>query len=279
MQYRKLGRTGKKVSILGLGGEASVEKSSDPQVAEQIINRALDEGVNYIDTAPVYGIGGSETNIGRVMAYRRGDAFLASKTHERSYDGTMRLFEESLNRLQTDYLDLYQVHNLRVHEEVNEIFGKQGAVRALEELKEQGVIKHIGVTSHKDPAVLRQAMENHDFDCVLMSLNAADSHRKSFKDGVLEFAVEKKMGIIAMKVFATGRLLQDGGLDSFEEALGYVLSLPISTAIIGTSTLEELEKNLSFCREFGGFEAEKMHTIEDKTSLKEREGNFFKIEW
>ncbi len=279
MQYRELGKTGKKVSILGLGGEASVEDSNNPEKAEQIINQALDGGVNYVDTAPVYGSGGSEQNIGRVMAYRREEVFLASKTHERSYDGTMRLFEESLNRLQTDYLDLYQIHNLRLPGEVGEIFEKNGAVKALENLKDQGVIKHIGVTGHKDPLVLRQAIENYDFDCVLMALNAADPHRQSFKDGVLDLALEKKMGIIAMKVFAKGRLVENAGLTSYEEALGFVLTHPVSTAIIGTSTLEELEMNLSFCRDFVGFEAEKIHTIEEKTALKEKEGNFFKIEW
>lgn len=279
MQYRELGKTGKKVSILGLGGEASVEDGNNPERAEEIINQALDGGVNYVDTAPVYGTGGSEQNIGRVMAYRREEVFLASKTHERSYDGTMRLIEKSLHRLQTDYLDLYQIHNLRLPEEVGEIFGNNGAVKALESLKSQGVINHIGVTGHKDPLVLRQVIENYDFDCVLLALNAADPHRQSFRDGVLDLAMEKKMGIIAMKVFAKGRLVENGGPTSYEEALGFVLTYPVSTVIIGTSTLEELEMNLSFCRDFLGFEEEKMRLIEEKTALMEKEGNFFKIEW
>ncbi len=279
MQYRELGKTGKKVSILGLGGEASVEDGNNPERAEEIINQALDGGVNYVDTAPVYGTGGSEQNIGRVMAYRREEVFLASKTHERSYDGTMRLIEKSLHRLQTDYLDLYQIHNLRLPEEVGEIFGNNGAVKALESLKNQGVINHIGVTGHKDPLVLRQVIENYDFDCVLLALNAADPHRQSFRDGVLDLAMEKKMGIVAMKVFAKGRLVENGGPASYEEALGFVLTYPVSTVIIGTSTLEEMEMNLSFCRDFLGFEEEKMRLIEEKTALMEKKGNFFKIEW
>lgn len=279
MQYRRLGETGFKVSILGLGGEAAVEKRENPEKAEEIVNRALDLGINYIDTSPVYGEGGSEENLGRVMARRRSEAFLASKTHERSYDGTMRLIEESLNRLQTDYLDLYQLHNIRRNIELNEILGPRGALMALQKLREEGVIKNLGVTGHKDPVVLRRAIDNFEFDCVLMALNAADPHRASFKDGVLEQAREKNMGIIGMKVLAVGRILGQGGLKTPEEALGYVLSLPVSTIIVGTSSLEELEANAAFCSEFQGFDGEKMKTLEEKTALKEREGNFFKLEW
>ncbi len=118
MQKRKLGKTGHLVSIFSLGGESAVERSNRPAEAESIVNRALDLGVNYIDTAPIYGVGGSESNIGRVMAYRRKEVFLATKTGERSYDGTMRQVEKSLARLKTDYLDLYQLHDMQTREDL-----------------------------------------------------------------------------------------------------------------------------------------------------------------
>jgi len=278
MQYRELGNTGQKVSLLGLGGEATVQEVLKREEAEKIINRALDSGVNYLDTSPQYGSGGSEENIGRVMAYRRRDAFLATKTHARTYDGTMELVEKSLHRLQTDYLDLYQIHNLQEKEEINQIFGQKGALKALLKLREQGVIRSLGITAHKNTQVLLKAMEEFEFDCVLMSLNVADSYRDSFKEKVLPRAQEKNMGIIAMKVTAVGRLLQNGRF-SMSEVLGYVFNLPVSTVIVGTSTINELEENIEIAGNFKKLQKEKISDLEKRARNIEEEGNFFKIYW
>lgn len=279
MPTRPLGNTGFQVSILGLGGEAAVEKSRDPDRAVEIINRALDLGINYIDTAPTYGGGGSESNIGRVMKERRSEAFLATKTRDRSYDGTMRLCEASLDRLQTDYLDLYQLHNLRTREEVSQVLSPSGAVKALERLQREGVIKHLGVTGHRDPDVLLQAIQAYDFDCVLMTLNAADRHHSPFQTDLLETARQREMGTIAMKVTARGRIFGAGGLDSMQQALGYTLTLPVSTAIVGVSTLEQLEENAFIARSFEPLSAGEMEDIENLTRQGYREGNFFKLHW
>jgi len=185
---RKLGKTGEEISILSLGGEATIEQVERQQEAVEIINQALDYGINYIDTAPSYGGGDSEINFGQVMAERREEVFLASKTHERGYDGTMWLIEESLERLQTDYLDLYQLHNIRTEQDLNAALAEDGAITALEELQQEGVIRFTGITGHKDPEVLLRGIREYDFDCLLMSLNAADIHYRPFQQELLEEA-------------------------------------------------------------------------------------------
>jgi len=276
---RELGKTGEEISLVSLGGESTVEQRDRREEAIEIINKALDEGINYIDTAPSYGNGGSEENIGEVMAHRREEVFLATKTHDRSYEGTKSLLEDSLNRLKTDYLDLYQLHNIRTTQDVNEALGENGAIRAMEELKEQGVINNIGITGHRDPEVLLQAIEEYDFDCILLSLNAADIHYQPFQDELLSRAKEKEMGIIAMKTLAQGRLVPDGGVESIEKALNYVWSFPVTTSIIGISTLEELREDIELAKSFSTLGEEEMLEIERSTAPYEEEGNFFKYHW
>ncbi len=276
---RKLGKTGEEISILSLGGEATIEQVERQQEAVEIINQALDYGINYIDTAPSYGGGDSETNFGQVMAERRDEVFLASKTHERSYDGTMRLIEESLGRLQTDYLDLYQLHNIRTEQDLSAALASEGAITALEELQQEGVIRFTGITGHKDPELLLRGIREYDFDCLLMSLNAADIHYRPFQQELLEEAREQELGIIAMKVLAAGRLVPGGGVDTIEEALYYTWSFPVSTSIIGTGSLAELEENVELARNFSPLEEDEMLELENKTAELEQEGNFFKYHW
>lgn len=276
---RRFGKTGYEIGIFSLGGESTVQQEDMEELALEIINKAIDLGVNYIDTSPQYGSGGSEKNIGKVMKYRRKEVFLATKTHDRTYDGTMRLLEESLKKLQTDYLDLYQIHDIQSSEETSKALSKNGAVKAMEKMKSQGVIKHCGITSHKDPEALLLGIKEYDFDCVLMSLNAADIYYKPFCKNVLETAVEKEMGIIAMKSTAVGRIFKKDGINSMKDALGYVLTYPISTVIVGITTLDELEENIQISQELEPFPKEKMEYLEKITEKHSREGNFFKYEW
>lgn len=187
--------------MFGLGGAFIVAQDRRDEAAA-VINRALDLGVNYIDTAPTYG--SSERNIGEVMRYRRDEAFLAGKTLDRSRDGTMRLFERSLQRLQTDHLDLYQLHGVHSEADLKELFGPRGAVKALDELREAGAVKFAGITSHRNCPVLLRALDEYDFDCVLMPLNAGDVHDDSFAENVLQAARQKDLGVVAMKVAAYG---------------------------------------------------------------------------
>jgi len=279
MPKRALGKTGFDVGLFSLGGEATVEQQDRRQDAAEIINRAIDLGVNYIDTSPTYGGGGSETNIGSVMRTRRDEVFLATKTHDRSYDGTLRLFESSLNRLQTHRIDLYQVHNIRINSDVTDALGSDGAVRAIERLRNEGAVHYVGITGHRDPEVLLWGIREYDFDTLLMSLNAADIHYKPFQTELLETAVKKQMGIIAMKVPALGRIFKEDGITSMEQALGYVYSFPVNTAIVGISTIAELEENVRIARNFKPFSKEEMAQLERRTEPYYREPNFFKFYW
>lgn len=276
---RRLGRTGNFVGLFSLGGEALVEDSFRQREAVEVIHRALDLGVNYVDTAPIYGGGGSEENIGMVMKERRGEVFLASKTDSRTYDGTMRLFEESLKRLQTDYLDLYQLHNIRLDRDLQEVFKPHGAVEALEELRSQGAIRFTGITGHKDPDVLLRGIKQYPFDCILLSLNAADIHYAPFQTELLAQAVEKEMGIIAMKTMARGRIFNPEGVNTAREALWYVFSLPISTAIVGISNLQELKENVQLAKEFTSMTEQERSALAEKTRSYQRDCNFFKYSW
>jgi len=274
---RTLGKTGISVSIFGLGGEAAIQQKNKAEEAETIINRAIDLGVNYIDTAPAYF--SSEDNIGRVMAYRRKDVFLATKTRDRTYNGTMQQIEGSLKRLKTNYIDLYQLHDMQLDKDLKTVLGKNGAIKALEELKEQKVIRFTGITGHKYPDLLLRAISDYPFDCLLMSFNAADTHYRPFKKSLLPEAVNLNMGIIAMKVASTGRLFRADGISSMKQAMDYVLSYPISTAIVGINNVDEVEENVSIAKQFKALDHLELKNLERLTANYAEEANFFKHFW
>lgn len=271
---RRLGRTGMTVSILGLGGAFTVAQRHLQEEAGSIIDRALDLGVNLIDTAPTYG--GSEGNIGAVMRRRRGEAYLASKTLDRTYDGTMRLFEQSLQRLQTDCIDLYQLHGVHTESDWKEATGPGGACRALEELKDGGAVKFTGITAHKNYELLLKALREYDFDCVTPAMNPAECAVDPFLDDVIEEAVRWDLGIIAMKVAAYGRIFRPGGIESMEQALGYALSHPVASAIIGISTLAELEENARLAGSCTPLAPAQMSHLEDLAHPYRHEITFYK---
>ncbi|TVR58625.1 MAG: aldo/keto reductase [Spirochaetaceae bacterium] len=279
MPTRMLGRTGERIGIFSLGGEATVEQRHNRERAIAIIDRAIDLGVNYIDTSPRYGAGSSERNIGEVMRRRRAEVFLATKTHDRSYDGTLRLFEQSLSRLQTDRVELYQIHNVRTRGDVDAALARNGAVRAARRLQDEGAVRFVGISGHRDPTVLLDAINRYEFDSVLMSLNAADVHYQPFQTELLKAATEKQMGVIAMKVTAVGRIFREGGLTSMEHALSYVLSFPVTTAIVGISSINELEENVRIAKAFSPLSASQLEEIESLTASYADAGNFFKHHW
>src|SRR5579871_6472278 len=156
MPTRNLGKTGYKVGIFSLGGQAALEKANNFDVAVPIVERALDLGVNYIDTSSIYGgpERWSEQYVGKVMAHRRNEAFLATKTKERTREDSMRMIEKSLQLLRTDHVDLWQLHDVGISKNIDEIFGKGGAFEALLEMKEQKVVRYLGITGHYRPDVL-----------------------------------------------------------------------------------------------------------------------------
>ena len=202
MPTRNLGKTGYKVGIFSLGGQASLERPNNFDVAVPIIERALDLGVNYIDTSSIYGGPDrwSEQYIGKVMAHRRNQVFLATKTKERTRDDSMRMIEKSLQLLQTDHIDLWQLHDIGTMFDVNAVFAKGGAMEALIEMQQQKVVRHLGLTGHYRPDALMEGIRRYPFDAILMAINAADPHHHSFNDALLPLAVEKQMGIIGMKI-------------------------------------------------------------------------------
>ena len=159
------------------------------------------------------------------------------------------------------------------------MFAPKGAVKALERLKSEGVIKHLGITGHRSPAVLLKGIQNYDFDCVLMALNAADIHYEPFQKELLQKAVEKELGIIAMKVPAHGRIFRSEGLSTMEQALGYVYSFPVSTAIVGISRLEQLKENVQITRDFEPYNREELKEIEELTEPYYRDASWFKFYW
>ncbi len=260
---RTLGKTGEKVSVLILGGVAAMK---DPPTASfhpaQLAEAALNAGINYFDTAAAYGDGQSERNYGEVLATRRKEVFLATKTGDRSCDGAMRGVEASLKRLQTDRVDLLQIHGVAAKEDFARWDKPDGVMKALHRLREQKVTRFIGVTGHEDAEAMRRAIELFDFDTVLTTFNPT-ARRLPFQRLVLPLAREKGMGILAMKVMgggfgslAIGNPIKND-LDKYwyhdqasrqTEAgtlIRYVLGLPISAAIVGMGSLEQLRVNVA----------------------------------
>src|SRR5437016_4559846 len=165
---RPLGRIGKEVSILGLGGEGILRTHGETARAIRVIRRALDLGITYCDTAPAYA--SSRDYYGAALGERRQQVFLASKTHDRTRAGSLRLLDDSLVRLRTDYLDLWQLHDLRTKADLNQIFARDGALRALVQAREEGRVRFLGLTGHQRPAILVEAMRRFDFDTILVAL-------------------------------------------------------------------------------------------------------------
>jgi uncharacterized protein len=294
MPTRNLGKTGYRVGLFSLGGQAAIEQPDNEANAVAIIERALDFGVNYIDTSARYPREGrwSEKYIGKVMKHRRNEAYLASKTHDRTRDGSLKLLEQSLTYLQTDHLDAYQLHAVNTMEDVEKVFAKGGAIEALQQAREQKMVRNLGVTGHFDPEVLSEFLRRFPFDQILMAVNAADKHQKSFIDNLLPLAVEKQVGIVALKIPARSRLLstwdpkaaglypgkenEKPGALLMKDALYYVLSQPVSTVIVGCDSVAQLEENVKLAREFTPLSNAQLAAITARTEPIARQSLFFR---
>jgi aryl-alcohol dehydrogenase-like predicted oxidoreductase len=245
---RTLGRTGVSVPMLALGC-GSRFLSYPPEQATGVLEKALALGVNYFDTAIDYGEGESERRVGRVMATRRQEVFLATKvpTRARTRDLALKEVEASLKRLQTDHVDLLHLHSLGKEDDLAQIEAKDGALKALYELRDQKVARHIGMTSHTDGAVMARAIEHNDLDCVQMAMNPARVLR--FEELALPAARKKDLGIILMKVTGQERLLGANGAEA-QALLRYAWTLPVSAVVCGMPKLEFLEQNVATARAF-----------------------------
>ena len=245
---RKLGKTGTAVTILGLGGEGVLRTQGYEKQAYALINRAIDLGINYFESARAYA--DSEIYYGLALQERRKEIFLNSKSHARDKKGALQHLHETLRNMKTDYLDLWQIHDVRTEEDMQEIFDSQGALAAFVEAREKGLVRFIGVTGHHDPEILKQCMEKFNFDTVLLPINPAEPHYLSFIETVLPLARKKNMGIIAMKVYWRGFATKIPQVSSLEPFLRFALSHPASTAVIGCDNIEQLEENVRFASSF-----------------------------
>jgi aryl-alcohol dehydrogenase-like predicted oxidoreductase len=262
---RPLGHTGVNVTALALGGFTGMkEPRSDKFDPVEMADAAIDAGIRYFDTAPSYNNGQSERNYGEVLAHRRGEVFLATKTGERTYDGAMREFEESLKRLRTDRVDLLQIHGARAAEDLAAWGKPDGVVKALQKIREEKLTRFIGVTGHESPDVMCRAVTMYDFDTILTTFNPMVT-RRAYARKVLPMANRKGMGVLAMKVMggalgslAIGNPIKNDDKPNHDDAreqaaagelIRYVLGLPISVAVVGMSSLEQLRINVAAARQ------------------------------
>lgn len=244
MQRRKLGKTNMDISLMGLGGFHLIELSE--KNALEIINRYLDRGGNYLETAAGYGFGNSEMKIGKVAKNRRHEFILATKSIERKKKELLSSLDESLKRLQTDSIDIFFLHEFGRHEFVDAASGPDGALEGLEEAKRLGKIRFTAFSSHTAPEVALRALNLFPFDVIMIPLNYFDRFNfPTWESQVIPAALEKNIGLLAMKVFADGFLWKN-----WENALRYTLSLPISSVVIGANTLEYLEKDIEVINTF-----------------------------
>ncbi len=278
---RTLGRTGAKVSILAMGGGSRFLAYQDEEKALEAMNRAIDLGISYIDTAYAYGSGQSETRVGKIMKTRRKEVFLVTKVSARKGDKAQEIIEGSLKRLQTDQLDLLHIHMLMGEDDLANIEAPDGVLKTVLKFREQKVTRFIGITCHHDPYVLKTALERHDFDCTQMALNAAlvgmkpgaggmvinPGMKPSFQSIALPVATQKNLGVIAMKVFAADGL---AGQATAEKLLHYSLSLPVSLAVVGMPSLEMIEENTRIARSFRPMSSEDMDTLTNRLSARNK---------
>lgn len=246
---RTLGRTGAKVSILAFGCGSRFLMYRDEDTAISILNHAIDLGITYLDTAYAYGDGQSETRVGKALASRRKEVWLATKIPDRTRDGFLRRLEGSLKRLQTDHVDLVHIHSLGHPDDLARIEAPDGALKGLMEAREQKMARFAGMTSHTDGEVMAKAIERHDLDCVQMALNASRNGR--FEELALPAANAKNLGVIAMKVTGQEFLLGAGsGKADISSLLRYSMSLPVATAVVGMPRPEMLAGNIETARNF-----------------------------
>jgi len=271
---RTLGRTGQKVTIVGLGGEGVLRTFGKDKVASALINRALDLGITYFESARAYS--GSETYYGKALLERRKDIFLTSKSHSRTKKGALDHLHETLTNMRTDHLDLWQVHDVREDQDIAEIFGPDGAIEAFVEAKRKGKTRFIGITGHHDPSIIRECIERFDFDTVLIPINPAEQKYKSFIEVVLPLACEKNMGIIGMKVYFRGFASRLPWYTSMKPFLRFSLSQPITNVVIGCDDIAQLEQNVEFAHSFDPMTVEEQQKLINGVSPVARQLMYYK---
>jgi aryl-alcohol dehydrogenase-like predicted oxidoreductase len=252
MGKRPLGRTGIEVSILGIGG-FHLGATKDQEEATRLVQRALDAGINFFDNAWEYHDGESEARLGQALQGRRQEAVLMTKvcTHGRNKRVAMQMLEESLGRLKTDHLDVWQIHEVVYENDPDLIFGPDGAAEALAQAKKDGKVRFVGFTGHKDPSIhLKMLSHGFPFDTVQMPLNPFDATFRSFQSQVLPEAAHQGIAVLGMKSLGgSGEMVKNGAV-TVAEALRYAMSLPVACTISGMDSIEVLEQNLKIASNF-----------------------------
>jgi aryl-alcohol dehydrogenase-like predicted oxidoreductase len=261
-----LGRTGVQVSAMGLGGYHLGSAETD-QAANEIVAKAFDHGVRFFDNAWEYHDGLSEERLGKALKGKRDQSFVMTKvcTHGRDKKIAMRMLEESLRRLQTDHLDLWQIHEVVYENDPDLIFASNGAAEALLAAKQQGKVRFVGFTGHKDPEIhLRMLSHDFPFDTVQMPLNCCDATFRSFETHVLPEAVRRGIAALGMKSLGgSGELVKHGAVTP-EQGLRYAMSLPVATTISGIDTMQVLDQNLKVAVNFQALAADEMQALREQ---------------
>jgi len=255
---RVLGKTGVSLPLISFGSGSRFCRIQDPEKSVEALNYALDHGLYHWDTAHDYVFEGvnSEERLGLVLKDRRREVFLSTKVAERTYDGAMRHLEESLKRLQTDHLEIYQVHQVESLEDVDRIGTKGGVLEALHKLKEQKVTRFIGFSGHLSAEAMTAAAERYDFDTMLIALNHHTEAKGDMEKGAIPAAAAKGLGVMVIKVIRPRETVE--GIVP-EDLIRYALTLDhVSSAVIGHDSLDVLKKNLALLKNFKAMGAAEM---------------------
>jgi predicted aldo/keto reductase-like oxidoreductase len=263
---RPMGRTGLQVSILGVGGYHLGTAPSQNEVNEMVA-KALDHGINFFDNAWEYHKGLSEERVGTALKGRRDQAIVMTKvcTHGRKKEVAMRMLEESLVRLQTDHLDVWQVHEVIYYNDPEKCYDPDGVLEALTAAKQQGKVRFVGFTGHKNPSIhLDMLNRGYAFDTVQMPINPVDPSFRSFEKNVLPVAVQKGMAVFSMKSMSgSGESIVSGALTP-TEALSYAMSVPgVSTTISGMDSMQVLDQNLAILKSFRPLGEQQMNELRE----------------
>jgi aryl-alcohol dehydrogenase-like predicted oxidoreductase len=279
--HRRLGSTDIQVSAMALGGY-HLGSAKNQQEANEIVAQAMDAGINFFDNAWDYHDGHSEEVLGIALKGKRQQAVVMTKvcTHGRSKDVAMKQLEESLRRLQTDHLDLWQIHEVIYETDPELIFAPNGAAEALLQAKQQGKVRAIGFTGHKDPSIhLRMLSHNFPFDTVQMPLNCLDATFRSFETNVLPEARKQGIGVLGMKSMGGSGEIVIQGAATAEEALRYAMSLPVSATISGVDSMDVLQQNLAVARGFQPMLPADMQALRERCKVFAADGRYelFKV--
>jgi aryl-alcohol dehydrogenase-like predicted oxidoreductase len=246
VETRPFGKTGESFPILSFGGQRIVDDHDcTEEEAIEIVNTAIDRGIRYFDTAWIYSNGQAETRLGKVVKHRRDEMWIATKTWDTTRDGARKQLEQSLTRLQTDFVNEWRLHNVWDYARLDEFTGRGGALEAALQARDEGLVHNISISGHTDPQILVEALNRYPFDSALIAVSALDHFILSFVDEFLPVANAKGVATIGMKVLGLGSLTHE-----VERSLRYAFGLPVSTVIVGMETMAQLEQNLAVAESF-----------------------------